>query len=199
MTLTDKTIQKVCVFCASSRQSDAIYFEAARRLGRTLAEHAITIVYGGGAVGSMGELADGALAGGGKVIGVLPRFMLELEWNHRGLTELKIVEDLQERKRLMLEGSVAVIALPGGCGTFDELFEAMTWKRLGLYLNPIVLVNIGGFFDPCIQLLSRCISERFMDERHRSMWSVVEKTEDVIEAIQKAPLWNFDARNFAVP
>jgi hypothetical protein len=145
----------------------------------------------------MGQLADAALAAGGKVVGVLPRFMYDLEWGHRGLTELRLVEDLHERKRLMIQEVDAVIALPGGSGTLEELFEAITWKRLGLYLNPIVLVNIRGFFNPCVELLSRCIEERFMDERHGTMWTLVERPEDVIEAIKTAPGWDSSARSFA--
>jgi len=191
------TIGQVCVYCASSRQIDAAYLEAANRLGRTLAQHAVTVVYGGGAVGSMGQLADGALAEGGKVIGILPRFMSDLEWGHKGLTELRLVNDLHERKRRMIECADAVIALPGGCGTLEELFEAITWKRLGLYLNPIVIVNTRGFFRHALELLDHCIQDRFMDPRHRSMWSVVEEPADAIPTIQNAPRWPAEAREFA--
>jgi len=191
------TIQRVCVYCASSRQIDAAYLEAANRLGRTLAQHSVTVVYGGGAIGSMGQLADGALAEGGEVIGILPRFMDDLEWGHKGLTELRLVNDLHERKRLMIEGADAVIALPGGCGTLEELFEAITWKRLGLYFNPIVMVNTRDFFRPALELLERCIQERFMDPRHRSMWCVVQTPEEAIAAIQNSPQWSSEARGFA--
>ena len=190
-------IEKVSVYCASSRQSDPIYFDVANRLGRLLAEHSIAILYGGGAVGSMGHLANGALAGGGKVIGVMSRFMDDLEWGHKGLTELRLVDDLHRRKRMMLEETDAVIALPGGCGTFEELFEAITWKRLGLYFNPIVLVNVRGFFNPCIELLEGCIREKFMDVRHRSMWVVVDQPEEVLEGIAASPPWQSNARDFA--
>jgi len=145
----------------------------------------------------MGAVANGALSVGGTVIGILPHFMNDLEWGHQGLTELRLVDDMHERKRLMAESADAIIALPGGCGTFEELFEAITWKRLGLYFNPIILVNIRGFFDPCIELLTRCINERFMDERHGLMWTVVERPEQVVQAIQKAPEWDASARSFA--
>jgi len=195
--MTSRKIQRVCVYCASSSQIHVAYREAATSLGQELAREGITIVCGGGAVGSMGQLADAALAAGGKVVGVLPRFMYDLEWGHRGLTELRLVEDLHERKRLMIQEVDAVIALPGGSGTLEELFEAITWKRLGLYLNPIILVNIRGFFEPCVELLSRCIDERFMDERHGAMWSLVDHPENVIEAIRRAPTWDSSARKFA--
>ena len=191
------TIRRVCVYCASSRQSDPAYTEAARRLGQALAASGIAIVYGGGSVGSMGALADGALAAGGTVIGVLPRFMYDLEGGHRGLTELRIVNDLHERKRLMIEEVDAVIALPGGSGTLEELLEAITWKRLGFYFNPIVLVNMGGFFDPLLAQLERCVAERFMDPRHRQMWIAVAEPDDVVKAIHAAPPWDRNARSFA--
>ena len=190
-------IKRVCVYCASSRQCDAAYHDAAARLGRELARNKVTLVYGGGSVGSMGHLADGALAEGGRVVGVLPRFMYDLEWGHRGLSELLIVNDLHERKRMMIDEVDAVIALPGGCGTLEELFEAITWKRLGLYFGPVVLVNVNGFFDPCIELLNRCVDERFMDEKHRAMWSVAGGPEDLLATLASAGEWSRDARNFA--
>jgi uncharacterized protein (TIGR00730 family) len=190
-------IRSVCVYCASSGRSSEIYLEAAARMGRLLAEAGITIVYGGSSLGSMGQLAAAALAAGGKVIGVLPRFMDELEWGNRALTELRIVDDMHERKRVMLELSDAAIALPGGCGTLEELFEAITWKRLGLYFGPLVLVNVNQFFDPCIELLNRCVDERFMDEKHRAMWSVAAGPEAVLDTLRDTPEWPRDARAFA--
>jgi uncharacterized protein (TIGR00730 family) len=191
-------IRTVCVYCSSSERTPAVYHDAAARLGRELARHGRGIVYGGGAIGSMGRLANAALANGGRVTGILPRFMDDLEWGHRGLTELRIAADIHERKRLMLEMSDAVVALPGGCGTLEELFEAITWKRLGLYPKPIVLVNVDGFFNPCLELLSRCIAERFMDERHAAMWSVVSEPEAVLDALSSAPEWSAAATDFAV-
>lgn len=192
-----RQIRRVCVYCASSRQADREYLEAAASLGGTLARHGVTLIYGGGAVGSMGALADAALAAGGRVIGVLPRFMYDLEWGHMGITELRVVGDLHERKRMMIQEVDAVVALPGGSGTFEELLEAVTWKRLGLYVNPIILVNTRRFFDPLLALLDGAIRERFMDERHRSMWSVVDRPEDVIAATETAPVWSAAARTFA--
>jgi uncharacterized protein (TIGR00730 family) len=187
----------VCVYCASSRSCAADYHDAARRLGAVLAERGLTIVYGGGGAGSMGALADGALSRGGRIIGVLPRFMQELEWGHTGLTELKLVEDMRTRKHLMLADSHAVVALPGGSGTLEELLEAVSLKRLGLYLGPIVLVNTRRFFDPLLALLSSAIVERFMDERHQAMWQVVDHPEQVPGAIAAASTWSADARAFA--
>ena len=190
----DKTI---CVYCASSQLCDAAYHDAARRLGEILAERGITIVYGGGGLGSMGALADGALAQGGKIIGVIPSFMMELEWGHRRLTELRVVEDMRIRKHTMLSHSRGVVALPGGSGTLEELIEAITLKRLGLYVHPIVLVNTRGFFAPLIQLLQQAVAERFMNEQHLNMWQVVDTPDEVPAALDAAPPWSAEAREFA--
>ncbi len=145
----------------------------------------------------MGALADGALSKAGHVVGILPRFMADLEWGHKGLSELQLVEDMRTRKHIMLSRSQAVIALPGGSGTLEELFEAITLKRLGLYLNPILLVNTRGFFDPLVQQLSRAVEERFMDERHLTMWQIVSAPEEVPAALAAAPRWAAEARSFA--
>jgi uncharacterized protein (TIGR00730 family) len=187
----------VCVYCASSRTAHPEYREAAFRLGEVLAQQGLGIVYGGGARGSMGALANGALSKGGRVVGILPRFMADLEWGHSGLTELELVEDMRIRKHLMLTRSQAAIALPGGSGTLEELLEAITLKRLGLYLNPILLVNTRGFFNPLLDLLGHAIEENFMDERHAQMWEVVAQPEEVPEALRRAPAWGEEARSFA--
>ncbi|MGO9260263.1 MAG: TIGR00730 family Rossman fold protein [Bryobacteraceae bacterium] len=192
-------LRTVCVYCASSERTPALYHDAATRLGRHLAGEGFGIVYGGGATGSMGRVANAALAAGGKVTGVVPRFMDDLEWGHRSLSELHVVDDMHQRKRLMLELSDAAVALPGGCGTFEELLEAITWKRLGLFLGPIAIVNVNGFYDPLADLLARSIAERFMDERHAAMWSVVSQPEEVAGALRSAPAWSAAARAFAVP
>lgn len=190
-------IQTVTVYCASSTQVDEIYHAAAERLGRVLARNGMTLVYGAGGSGSMGRLADGALAEGGRVIGVIPGFMKELEWYHRGISEIIEVDDLHDRKRMLLDGADAVVALPGGSGTLDELVEAISLKRLGSFTGPIVMVNTNGFFDPCIEQLERCIEERFMYPKHREMWQVVGEPEDVLEAFAVAPPWSGDAIDFA--
>jgi uncharacterized protein (TIGR00730 family) len=186
------------VYCASSRACDSVYHLAAERLGRILARAEVTVVYGGGGQGSMGHLAEGALAEGGRVIGVIPQFMYDLEWAHRGLSELVLVRDMHERKRLMIQEVDAVVALPGGCGTFEELFEAMAWKRLGIFGGPIIIVNTCDYYRPCLELLDRSIEHKFMDQRHRAMWSVVGEPEQVLEAIRSAPPWPHRNRDFAV-
>jgi len=182
-------IQRACVFCASSQHCDPAYHAAARQLGAELAHANIEVVYGGGAVGSMGSLADGALAAGGRVTGVLPRFMQELEWGHTGIDSLEIVDNMHQRKYRMLELSDAVIALPGGCGTFEELFEVITLKRLARYLGPIVLVNTRSYFDVCIALLQQCIEKRFMNEIHKDMWRTVDDPSEVSACLNSFPAW----------
>jgi uncharacterized protein (TIGR00730 family) len=188
---------RVCVYCASSRQCDPIYHDAAARLGAILARNRITIVCGGGKSGSMGALADAALAEGGRVIGVLPRFMDDVEWGHERLTELILVNDMHERKRLMIQEVDAVIALPGACGTWEELFEAMSFKRLGLYAGPIVIVNTNQYYAPMLEMLDRSVEYHFMDERHRAMWMVVEEPDQVLDAIRNSPPWSSKNRSFA--
>jgi len=193
----DVSERSVCVYCASSRIAHPDYRAAAFRLGEVLAAAGIAIIYGGGGVGSMGALADGALSRGGRVTGILPRFMADLEWGHPRVTDLQLVEDMRTRKHRMLTLSRAAIALPGGSGTLEELLEAITLKRLGLYLNPIVLVNTRGFFAPLLALLERAVEERFMDTRHLAMWQVVDTPDEVPAALASAPEWTVDARSFA--
>jgi uncharacterized protein (TIGR00730 family) len=189
---------RICVYCASSEHCARIYHDAATALGRALAHAGCTIVYGGGAVGLMGSLANGALAAGGDVIGIIPRFMTEIEWQHPGLASLEVVEDMRERKHRLLTGSDAVVALPGGCGTLEELFEALTLKRLGLYFNPIVLVNTNGFYASLQKFMEQMIEQRFMNPQHHEMWTLVDAVDAVLPAIRSAPRWREDARNYAV-
>lgn len=187
----------VCVYCASSSSCDPHYHASARRLGELLAEDGRPVVYGGSRLGSMGAVAEGALSRGGRVIGILPQFLKDMELSHDGLTELHVVEDMRTRKHLMLSRAEAVVALPGGCGTFEELLEVITLKRLGIFLGPIVIVNTSGFYAPLLALFDAAVRERFMDERHLAMWHVVESPEDVIPALAAAPRWSADARRFA--
>lgn len=195
--MDERLARAVCVYCASSSRCDAVYHAAARRLGELLAADGRPLVYGGSRIGSMGALADGALARGGQVIGVMPRFLRDLELAHDGLSELHVVEDMRTRKHQMLSRSEAVVALPGGSGTFEELLEAVTLKRLGVYLGPIVLVNTRGYFAPLLQLFESAVRERFMDERHLAMWQVVGEPEEVVAALATAPPWSVAARQFA--
>lgn len=190
-------IKRVTVYASSSQALQPVYYEAARRLGEILAGAGKSIVYGAGGHGLMGSVADGALSRQGKVYGVVPDFLQALELTHRGLTGLKVVGEMRVRKQLMLEDSDAVIALPGGCGTIEELFEALTLKRLGQWLGPVVLVNTSGFYNDLIRFLNHGVAERFMGSNHLDMWSVVNEPEEVLGALEGARDWGKDALQFA--
>lgn len=190
-------INSVCVYSASSTKIDECYFEAARQLGYLLAQRHIRLVNGAGNIGLMRSVADAVLDNGGEVTGVIPRFMVEQKWHHTGLTRLVEVETMHERKQLMADLSDAVIALPGGCGTLEELLEIITWKQLGLYLNPIIVLNTNGFFDPLLAMLERAIAENFMRRQHGDIWNVARTPEEAIELMHSAPVWDASIRKFA--
>jgi uncharacterized protein (TIGR00730 family) len=160
-------MQRIVVFCGSSPGRRPEYAEAATAFGRLLAERGIGVVYGGASVGMMGALADGALAAGGEVIGVIPRRLLEREIAHPGLTELHTVGTMHERKALMADLSDGVVALPGGTGTLDELFEMFTWAQLGLHRKPIGLLEIDGYWQPLLAFIDHMVAERFLWAEHR--------------------------------
>lgn len=190
-------MKRICVYCASSSKIDESYFEAAERLAAQLVSHDVTIVYGGGAAGLMGCIADTAIEHGGHVVGIIPKFMTEIEWQHKDLEEIHVVSDMHERKKKLLEGTDAVIALPGGSGTLEELLEAISMKRLGFYTKPIVILNINNYYAPLIEMLERSIRENFMSETHRKMWTVLSDPDDIMSAIESSPEWSADAISFA--
>lgn len=190
-------IHSVCVYSASSTKIDPVYFEAAEQLGRLLAEHHIRLVNGAGSIGLMRSVADAVLSNGGEVTGVIPHFMVEQNWQHTGLTELIEVASMHERKQKMADLSDAVIALPGGCGTLEELLEIITWKQLGLYLNPVVILNVNGFYDPLLNMLGRAIDENFMRRQHGDIWKVANTSEEAVELLYTTPVWDISIRKFA--
>ena len=190
-------INSVCVYSASSTKIDAVYFQAADTLGRLLAEHRIRLINGAGSIGLMRSVADAVLKNGGEVTGVIPRFMVEQNWHHTGLTELIEVESMHERKRKMADLSDGIIALPGGCGTLEELLEIITWKQLGLYLNPIVILNIKGYFDPLLAMLQKAVDENFMRAQHSTIWHVAATAGEAVELVHTVPLWDASIRKFA--
>lgn len=190
-------INSVCVYCAASTQIDPVYFAAATELGRLFAEQNIQLINGGGKMGLMQSVADSVLGNGGQVTGVIPSFMMEQAWHHTGLTKLIEVNNMHERKQLMAQLSDAIIALPGGCGTLEELLEIITWKQLALYCNPIVILNTNGFFDPLLSMLERAIDENFMRAQHGDIWFVAHTPQEAIELIHTAPIWNASIRKFA--
>lgn len=190
-------MKTVCVYCASSTKIDPAYTEAARCLGTLLGSRGIRVVNGAGNMGLMGTVSDAALAAGGRVTGVIPRFMVEQRWHHTDLSELIVTEDMHERKRTMLRLADAVIALPGGCGTLEELLEAITWKQLGLYLNPIVILNLKGYYDPLLAMFDRAIGEHFMGARHAGLWQVARSPQEAVELAISLPRWDASIRKFA--
>ena len=189
-------IQQICIYCASSNLIAPKYFDAAEQLAHILVDNGITIVFGGGKTGLMGKLADSAIARGGKTIGIMPHFMKEVELQHTGVSELHFVGDMHERKKKFLDGTDALVALPGGVGTLEELLEALTLKRLGLFTHPIVILNTDGFYDPLLEMLRRAVDEQFMKPIHLDMWQVVHQPEEVLPAIQQAPDWDASALRF---
>lgn len=160
-------MKRIVVFCGSSPGVRPEYAQTAQAFGALLAERGIGVVYGGASVGMMGAVADGALAGGGEVIGVIPRRLLEREIAHAGLTELRTVDSMHERKAMMADLSDAVVALPGGTGTLDELFEMFTWAQLGLHRKPIGLLDIAGYWERLLAFIDHMVDERFLWAEHR--------------------------------
>ncbi len=160
---------QVCVFCGSSTGTGPAYVAAAEQVGRTLAEREIGLVYGGASVGTMGAVADAALAAGGRVTGVIPRSLVDRELAHRGLTDLHVVADLHERKAKMASLADAFLALPGGAGTLEELFEVVTWAQLGLHDKPIALLDVDGFYQPMLTLLDHIAGQGFLRAGYRDM------------------------------
>ena len=190
-------IKSVCIYSASSSQIDNVYFDDARKLGKLLAEKNITVINGAGNQGLMAAVSDSALSTGGEVTGVIPYFMVEQNWHHTGLTKMIETDTMHERKTLMAELGDATIALPGGCGTLEELLEIITWKQLGLYLKPIVILNTNGYFNPIIEMLDKAVSENFMRQEHKKMWEVANTPEEAIELLYNMPQWDKDFRKFA--
>lgn len=190
-------IKKVCVYCASSSKVNSQYVETARKLGKILAENDLELVYGGGSVGLMGVLADSVLENDGRVTGVIPRFMVEVEWQHNGLTELVLTETMHERKEKMAELADAVVALPGGCGTMEELLEMITWKQLGIHSQPIVIVNVNEYYTHLLAQFQQAADELFMRPQHLEMWSVVTDADEVLRAIENGKDIHEDMRRFA--
>ncbi|EMR03399.1 LOG family protein [Cesiribacter andamanensis] len=190
-------VSQVCVYCASSPKIDPAYFEATDVLADALVQDGVKVVFGGGATGLMGRLADRVLALGGHITGIMPNFMKEVEWAHKGVQHFHFVGDMHERKKRFLDGTDALIALPGGCGTLEELLEAITLKRLGLFTKPIIILNIRGYYDPLLAMLERSVEEGFMNPQHRQMWTVLDDPAGIIAAIEAAPPWSEEAIRFA--
>ena len=171
------------VFCGSSSKVAAVHLETATALGRTIAERGHRIVYGAGNIGLMGLLADAALAAGGEVVGVMPRFLVPYEIAHRGLTELRIVENMHERKRDMAELADGFVVLPGGFGTLEEAIEVVTWRQLELHQKPVVFLDVAGFWRPLVALVDHMIAEGFAQPEHARLLTVASSVDEALEAV----------------
>lgn len=177
-------MKSVCVYCGSNPGRQPAYAEAARRLGEALVERGLGLVYGGASVGVMGVLADTVLALGGRVTGVIPEALVRREVAHPGLSELRVTGSMHERKTLMAELADGFVALPGGIGTLEELFEAWTWAQLGLHGKPCGLLNVAGYFDGLLAFLDHAVAERFVKEPHRGMLIVGDEPDDLLRRFE---------------
>lgn len=186
MTETPRSFRRIAVFCGSNTGRSSVYAESARHLGRLFLERDIGLVYGGGNVGLMGILADTLLDGGGEVLGVIPKSLEEREVAHHGITELTVVQTMHERKQKMYDLADAVIAMPGGIGTLDELFESWTWNQLGYLNEPCGLLNITGYFQPLVDMLDRMVTEGFLRREQRDMLQVSDRPEELLDLLAKA-------------
>ena len=189
---------RICVYCASSSKINKIYFDATEKLAKIFVDEKIKVVSGGGANGLMGKLADIIIEKGGKIKGIMPKFMNEVEWAHKGIVDFELTETLHERKAKFLQNIDGVVTLPGGSGTLEELLETITLKRLGQFTKPIVILNTKGYFNPLKQMLEKSVDENFMHKKHLDMWTFVDEPEEVIPALTKAQSWSKEALSFAI-
>ncbi len=183
-------MRAVCVYCGSAPGADPVYLETARTLGTTLAERGLGLVYGGARVGSMGAVADAALAAGGQVIGVIPESLRSRELAHQGLTELVVVDSMHERKAIMAQRADAFLALPGGLGTLEELFEVLTWAQLGIHSKPCGVLDVAGYWSPLLSFLDRAVDQGFVTQLSRDLLMVGDDATrllDRFEAFEPAP------------
>lgn len=184
----------VCVFCASSDRIDNRYLEAAREMGRLLACEGWCCVNGGGSEGLMGAVTDGALDAGGKVTGVIPKFMVDKGWCYDRLEDVIITSDMHQRKQMMSEMADAVIAMPGGVGTFEELLETLTWRQLGLVKVPVIILNTMGYYDPLLAMLQHAIDEGFMKASHARLWQVATTPAEAIALLNNQENVEFESK-----
>ena len=184
----------VCVFCASSADIDARYLEAARELGSLLAQGGWRCVNGGGAVGLMGAVTDGTLDAGGEVTGVIPKFMVDNGWCYDRLEDVIITADMHQRKQMMSEMADAVIAMPGGVGTLEELLETLTWRQLGLVKVPVIILNTLGYYNGLLAMLGHAIDEGFMKPSHGQLWQVVSSPQEAVNLLEDSEPIEFESK-----
>ncbi|MBY4945650.1 TIGR00730 family Rossman fold protein [Cupriavidus respiraculi] len=180
-------MKSVCIYCGSSTGNRPEYAAAARAMGRALADSGLALVYGGGKVGLMGMVADAVLAHGGTAIGVIPDALMQKEVGHMGLTELHVVRNMHERKQMMADRSDAFIAMPGGVGTYEELFETFTWLQLGYHAKPVGLLNVAGFYDGMLGFLNHAVGEGFLKTEHADLLHVADTPAGILAKLASAP------------
>ena len=190
-------ISSVAIYCSSSNKVRASYMDAAERLGALLADARIRVVYGDGGIGLMAAVAQGALSHQGEVVGVIPQFMVDQGWNNPNSTRTIVTKTMHERKATICELADAMVALPGGIGTFEELLECLTWKQLGLHTHPIVILNTDGYYDRLLSCIDYMVEEQMMRPIHKEMYCVVNQPEEVIPALLAAPRWDAGTRKLA--
>jgi uncharacterized protein (TIGR00730 family) len=181
----EATMKSICVFCGARTGNDPAFMRLATETGAAIAQAGLTLVYGGGRVGLMGATADGAMAAGGKVVGIIPQFLADKEVEHRGLTEVHIVASMHERKTMMADLSDAFVALPGGAGTLEEIFEQWTWAQLGIHTKPVSFLNANGFYDPLIEMISRMKSCGFIQAELADMVVVENSIGAILDRLEK--------------
>lgn len=185
-----RVINSICVYGASSPKLNQLYIDDAMLLGNLIAQKNVSLITGGGVMGLMAAIQDSVISAGGKTIGIIPQFMVDAGWMHKGLTEAIITKDMHERKELMSKMADAFIALPGGTGTFEELLEIITWKQLGICLKPIIILNTNHYYDSLLNQLHKSVDEDFMDSRYLKLWNVAETPEEAIELVYSIPEWD---------
>lgn len=192
-----RKVKTIAVYCASSNKVRASFLSAAERLGELIAAEGQRLVYGDGGIGLMAAVARGALKAGGEVVGVIPQFMVDQGWNNPESTKTIVTQTMHERKAKIVEISDAMVALPGGIGTFEELLECLTWKQLGLHHNPVVILNTEGYYDKLLECIDLMVDEQMMRPIHKEMFVVVSEPEQVLPAIMNAPEWDPSTRRLA--
>ena len=190
-------VSSISVYCASSSKIDPTYMEEAYKVGQLLARAGITLINGAGNMGLMKASSDGCMEAGGRAVGIIPGFMIAEGWCHQGMSEIIETPDMHIRQQKMAEAGDAAIVLPGGCGSMAELFELITWKQLGLYLKPIVILNTKGYYDALLQQLEQAAEEQFMRKEHLQIWRVAQTAEEAVQLATSTPMWDTNVRRFA--
>ncbi len=190
---------RITIYCASSNNIDTKYFQAAEEVAHLLLKAGAEILFGGGSSGLMGRIADIYVANQGKIQGIMPHFMKDIEWAHQGVEQFIFTETMNERKDKLIENTDAILTLAGGTGTLEELFDVITRKRLGIFTKPIIILNTANYYAALNKMLQTCVSENFMVPQHLTMWNFVDQPAEVLPAIASAKTWEEDAINYAIP